>query len=366
MSAENTQQVLQRTGEKFTIDSFRGVKLAAQEPWLYGVWYFGISIVAAFLSGFLWTPIAISQYGLQYDQTLQQYILSPTGELFRSGAQVVTFLSLFAVQLVAMIRTAYVGHSQHYLLQTIRFDMDSYLNVPLIVDQSNVQNWDDKAPDLPGHKSLVPITIPQTLPYRYKIANLFIHDPKKKWRPYQPFDYELLVHPGDTSQTFRYARGKAPFMSLLLNCPDTLPIGTTVYYGKRYEKNGKLIPVMFVHDSPYSAFDILKAAKLTGVTKDELGRLDDLLDAHTAMDKDYQIDQLSADLTRERIAHRQEQGRNDSEIADDNRWVRGGLDDKPVNGFQIKLFGWKGLLALGLFSAICMLVFEAFRTGFFK
>jgi hypothetical protein len=365
---QRRHEIAVQTGH-FSPELFYGVKISAQEPWLYFVWYFFLAGLAGFISGVAWTPIAVSLFGTFYSSISQSYVLNPEGELFRTGSQIVTAIAIYLSFIVGIYRSTLRGHKEHYLLPTLRFEGDEYTQIPFIIDHSSIQNMDQLIP-VPGwHVFKVAMSIPysgyvKNLQLRHKIANATRF---RSYSTYQPVDYGFIVTEGDQSQTFRYHEGRVPYYKLLLECPLTLPCGLTVYYGKQYEKDKKPVPVMFAHDTPYSVELVKKMASIGGLKYEDIKSLDAAIDHHTALDKDYRIEEMENEMVRMKVQGQAEIQQKDQEIADILKAHGLATSDTPLGGdLNRRLMSRTGIIGILVFVGAIALIVELARAGILK
>lgn len=362
---QRRHQLAVETGH-FSPELFYGVRISSQEPWLYFIWYAFLSGLAGFISGVAWTPLAISLFGTFYSGISNSTVLTASGELFRTGGQILTSVILYVSFVVGVYRKTLQGHKQHYLLPTIRFEGDEYTQIPFIVDHSNIQSMDQQMP-LPGwHVFKCALSIPysgyvKTLKWYHRIINGF---KPGSHSTFQPVDYGFIVSEGDQAQTFRYHEGRVPYYGLLLECPLTLPMGLTVYYGKQFEKDGKAVPVMFAHDSPYSVEKVKKLASIGGLKYDEIKSLDEAIDHHYAIDLGNRVEELELELFRQKMGRHSDDQRVDEEVTDTLHAHGMATSNEPAGQkLNRQLLSKNGLIALAIFVTFVIVVTALFRLG---
>jgi hypothetical protein len=365
---QRRHEIAIQTGH-FSPELFYGMKISAQEPWLYFVWYGFLSALVGFISGIVWTPIAIAVFGTFYSGISGSYVLNPAGEIFRTGSQIFTSILFFVYFIIGIYRRTLTGHKELYLLPTIRFKGDEYTQIPFIVENGDFQDLSQQIP-IPGfHVFKVALTIPysgyvKTLKWYHRIANYLT---PKNYSTFQPVDYGLIVSEGDKAETVRPHPGRTPYYGLLLECPLTLPLGLTVYYGKQYEKNGKPVPVMFAHDSPYSVEKVQKLAALGGLKFDEIKSLDTMFQTNLSIEKDYRIEELESELVRQKVQAQSEIQQKDQEIADILQAHGLATSNTPVGGDLNQRLATKwGLIGIGIFAGVLILIFELARYGILR
>jgi hypothetical protein len=365
LTLQRRHQLAVETGH-FSPELFYGIRISAQEPWLYFIWYAFLASLAGFISGVGWTPLAIQVFGTFYSGISQSVVLNPAGELLRTGGQILTSVALYVTFIVGVYRKTLQGHKQHYLLPTIRFEGDEYTQIPFVIDHSNLQNMDKQIP-VPGwHVSKAALSIPYSGYVKsLRIVHRIVNAVKPgSYSSFQPIDTGFIVHQGSQSETFRYHEGRVPYYGLLLECPDTLPCGLTVYFGKQYEKDGKPVPVMFAHDSPYSVELVKKMASIGGLKYEDIKSLDEAIDHHYSIDLGNRVEELELELFRVKMGRHSDDQRVDQEVQDTLHAHGMATSNEPAGErLNRRLSTRAGIIGISGFLLFIFLVALAFKEG---
>lgn len=354
MSEMSKTRTISPLSQSFGPETFKGIQTAGYEPWLYGIWHLIWSLTIGFLSGIIYSPLVTYLFPLTYSYTTGQMVLPLAGELALTALQIMTGTIYGIGKTIGLIRVTMDAHSQYHLPVTLRFGNGKRAFIPFIVDENNIREIPNLVPG--WHAFLIPVSIPQKpIGPLQKIA-MALH--LGYWSNVQPIDYCIGLSQGSKSETLADARGLGLYKGVLTNCPKTCPIDVSVYYGKKYEKDGKVVPVFNITGSDFAPDQTQRLAALAGLKFEELKSLDEALDHHYALEKDETIDRLEKEILFLRASKRSDAARVDEEITDDERWKKDALDDEPIDAAKNKLASKWGVLGVIIVIAGTILIYE--------